>query len=308
MAGPITWFNIVFLPGIFGFLVWELKENWRLYASNRVPNLRPVVIGSHGENGGRLLKPGFHSGTLPKLFNLRRRIETRDASFQRFSQRRALRETLEHVERDIRRFVERDLVRLLDYCAVWKEHPITDVNVRAASNSFLVQLTCPTTERQPVELLFEEQSGWLVATVADAGWLQNVSPEMQHSFETALRGFYAKAGVDLVREQVERQLVGSHPYDIRSFGLLVWPDREFEKDVSVDLHRRHQLRPFPPARASIYGMTPMSREAVLFSDSKIAWNDWKQVWTTPTDSESANPLPLACVQSARSSLIAWRKS
>ncbi|MCA9085857.1 MAG: hypothetical protein KDA81_17475, partial [Planctomycetaceae bacterium] len=110
LAGPITWFNIVFLPGIFGFLVWELKENWRLYAANRVPTLDPVVIGSHGEDGARLLKPGFHSGTLHKLFSSQRRLERSEASFQRFSQRRAVRESLEHVERDIRRFVERDLI------------------------------------------------------------------------------------------------------------------------------------------------------------------------------------------------------
>ena len=29
------------IPGIFGFLVWELKENWRLYAANRRP--RPAA-------------------------------------------------------------------------------------------------------------------------------------------------------------------------------------------------------------------------------------------------------------------------
>lgn len=307
LAGPITWFNIVFLPGIFGFLVWELKENWRLYASNRVPNLHAVVIGSHGEDGGRLLKPGFHSGTLPKLFNQRRRIETKDASYKRFSQRRALSESLEHVERDIQRFVERDLVRLLFYCEVWKASPIERVQVRAASNSFLVELSCPSVGSKALKLLFEEQSGWLLATISTHGWMDQATPEMQHSLETALRGFYAKACVDLVREQLERQLIGQHPYDIRAHGLIVWPDRQFDKEIYVDLRRRHQIRPFPPARASIYGLVPLSREAIVFSASHTRWSEWKQVWATPTDSESANPLPLACMQSARASLITWRK-
>src|SRR5262249_3237653 len=53
------------LPGAAGFLVWELKENWRLYRANRALALGPVVIGSHGETMTRLLRPGFHSGTLP---------------------------------------------------------------------------------------------------------------------------------------------------------------------------------------------------------------------------------------------------
>lgn len=308
LAGPITWFNIVFLPGIFGFLVWELKENWRLYASNRVPSLGPVIIGSHGENGGRLLKPGFHSGTLPKVFNNLRKIETKDASFHRFSQRRALSEALEHVERDIHRFIDRDLVRLLSYCEVWSQNPVRCDRIHAASNSFLVQLSCQNIDGLPLHLLFEEQSGWLVATISEHGWLDNSTPEMQHSFETALRGLYAKAGVDLVREQLERQMVGRHPYDVRTHGLVIWPDRQFDREISVDLHRRHQIRPTPPALAASYGFVPLSREVLVFAENKTRWNEWKQVWATPTDSESSTPLPLACMQSARASLIAWRKS
>ena len=35
------------LPGIPGFLVWELKENWRLYAANRPEDLRPVTSGPY---------------------------------------------------------------------------------------------------------------------------------------------------------------------------------------------------------------------------------------------------------------------
>ena len=275
LAGPITWFNIVFLPGIFGFLVWELKENWRLYASNRVPSLQPVVIGSHGENGGRLLKRGFHSGTLPKLFTQLRRLERKEPSFHRFSRRRALRESLEHTERDIRRFVERDLVRLLEYCSVWKDSPITCRRVYAASNSFLVQLCCETHGGEPLELLFQEQSGWLVATIAKHGWLDSVNPAMFNSFETAVGGFYRKACVDLVREQMERSLIGGHPYDVCSTGLLIWPDRQFDKEVSLDLHRRHQIRPVPAHRAGGYGLLPVSRESFVFSASRTLWINWQ---------------------------------
>ena len=68
LAMSITWFNIVFLPGFFGFAVWELKENWRLFRQNRRGALAAIPVGSHGETIERLLRPGFHSGTLPKLF------------------------------------------------------------------------------------------------------------------------------------------------------------------------------------------------------------------------------------------------
>ena len=69
------------IPGIFGFLVWELKENWKMYAANQSPTLEAEMVGSHGETVLRLLRPGFHSGTLPKLYaKLRRARERRCAS------------------------------------------------------------------------------------------------------------------------------------------------------------------------------------------------------------------------------------
>ena len=311
-AGPITWFNIVFLPGIFGFLVWELKENWRLYATNRVQWLTPVIIGSHGERGGRLVKPGFHSGTLPKLFGRLRRLENKPPSFHRFSERRAFREALEHTERDIQRFVERDLLKLLTYCVSWQETPVYCRGVHAASNSFLVELSCPKLGDRAMEILFQEQSGWLVATVASQSWLKYANPDQFHSFETALRGFYHKAGVELVREQMERQLVGPHPYDIASEGLTIWPERRFDDEIVCDLHRRHQIRPVPAARAADYSLPPVSRELVVFSESKLPWAEWQELWQQPVidaeRSESGAPastdsLPLACYQSARNNLL-----
>ena len=45
------------IPGIFGFLAWELKENWKLYRANRPKTLRPVQVGSHGESLARLIAP-----------------------------------------------------------------------------------------------------------------------------------------------------------------------------------------------------------------------------------------------------------
>ena len=65
------------IPGIFGFLAWELRANWKLYRANRPTTLKPIRVGSHGETLARLLRPGFHSGTLPKIFD-----HLRDAQLQ----------------------------------------------------------------------------------------------------------------------------------------------------------------------------------------------------------------------------------
>ena len=43
-ANAIVGPTVLLLPGVFGFLVWELKENFRLYAQNRDVNVGAVMF------------------------------------------------------------------------------------------------------------------------------------------------------------------------------------------------------------------------------------------------------------------------
>ena len=296
LARSVTWFNIVFIPGIFGFAVWELKENWRLYLANRKESLTPVPVGSHGETVARLLRPGFHSGTLPKLFRLLRRLEHQSASFKRFSARRAARGRLEHVETAIRSFVERDLVRLLELCPVWSETGLRCGHIHAASNSFSVELECSKLGETPVVLLFQEQSTWVVASIHEMGWLRFASADQLRSFQNAIEGFYRKGGIDLVREQLETNFIHNHPYDINAEGLAIWPNGMFSYELQVDLNRTGPIRPVPASEASAAGINSVDREAVVFSDSQTHWIDWEALWTVPANSASIRTLPAACSQ------------
>jgi len=295
-----TWF---LFPGVFGFLVWELKENWRLYATNRVPHLQPVIVGGHGETVPRLLRPGFHSGTLPKAFARLRRLERQSASFRRFSQRRAWQDVLHHAERDIRRFVERDLIRLLEYCPPWHDIRLGVTDIHVACNNIRVNLECEGFVGDPIELLIQEQNHWIVVAVSDPGVLYQLGSARVHSFDTALLGFYRKAGADLVREQVQRNLTGDHAYDVSQEGLIIWPEGQYEREISVDLNRTHQLRPLPTAFAITYGIGAKSTESVLFAKSDTEWNDWAQLWHVNTEPTDGDRLPLACMQSARLSVL-----
>jgi hypothetical protein len=96
IAYPFVTVTILLLPGLAGFLVWELKENRRIYAANHAgahsvgddparieavtrsdlasAPIEPAVIGSHGETMRGMLRRGFHSGTLPKAFDRLRRV------------------------------------------------------------------------------------------------------------------------------------------------------------------------------------------------------------------------------------------
>lgn len=104
------------VPGIFGFIAWELKENWRLYAANRPERLRPVPIGHHGETMRGLLRPGFHAGTVPKLYRKLRAL--RDAPTLDGKKLHHLHHELHHVADAVRRQVEWELLPLLNDPAV----------------------------------------------------------------------------------------------------------------------------------------------------------------------------------------------
>ncbi|HQZ65985.1 MAG TPA: hypothetical protein PLY87_12940 [Planctomycetaceae bacterium] len=296
MAGLFTGFNIFFLPGIFGFLVWELKENWRLYQSNRKNQLTPVAVGSHGETVARLLRPGFHSGTLPKLFRRLRRLEHQEASLRRFSARRAGGDQLEHVEKAIRSFVEREFISLLKSCLVWKDTGLRCGHIHAASNSFYVEIECSRLGSQSCRLLFQEQSGWVVASVPNPGWLRFASGDQLRSFQNALLGFYRKSGIDLIREQLEANLIHNHPYDIDADGFAIWPDGHFDKELTVDLSRNGVVRPMPSSEAAAVGILPADRKAVVFAESTTEWTHWQTLWTPVDGAGIDHSLPLACSQ------------
>ena len=288
IARSITWFNIFFLPGFFGFAVWELKENWKLYFANRNDRLQSVPVGSHGETIARLLRPGFHSGTLPKIFRKLRKLEQQDASLGRFTRRRSTREQLHHVEHSIQFFVDRELISLLQKCDEWMNLPVRCAHIEAASNSFSIELECPTFDALPVQLRLQEQSGWLIASLSQTGWLRTVSKEQGNSFLNALEGFYRKCGIDLVREQLETNLTQQHPYDIDSVGLIVWPTKRFDVEIVADLEAEITIIPLPAFQAAEAGLAPIQRERLVFSATHTDWNEWEKIWSDNQLATSSN--------------------
>jgi hypothetical protein len=190
---------IFFLPGLAGFLVWELKENWRLYRSNRPRSIQPEVIGHHGETVLRFMKPGLHSGTLPKLFaRLRRKRGT--AAHRQY-------EALHHVREALRHFVERDLLGVLADSHRWGGTELEAGEVRLGTNRIRFELRCPALPGESVGVDFEEQDGGVVAGLAlppggaAATWLAALGPSQRGALHDALAGFYALAGVARVRDQ-----------------------------------------------------------------------------------------------------------
>ena len=270
--------TVFLIPGVIGFIAWELKSNWRLYKANRSRRLRPIVVGSHGESFIRLMKPGFHSGTLPKLFRKLRRIDRRRSAAQHSVARSRTLAKLHHVHMSVERFVESEFVTLLHELPAWG-HEVTINRVRLASNSVRVELACPELGEKPMELLFEEQSGWLLACVPAPGWAQSLDGSHKALVLDALSGFYRLAGVDLIREQINAALGSSQmPYDVADHGLVVWPDDHYGDEALYHLHRKGTLRPTPRSVVRTYGLQILGREQLVFSQTPVGRDAWEARW------------------------------
>lgn len=207
VANSFAVMTLFFLPGIFGFLVWELKENWRLYAANRSPVLQAEIVGQHGETMLRFMKPGLHSGRLPKLYGKLRRAEHRARITGSWKTYRKHQEALHHVGRDVKRFVERQWVALLAGCQCWASAPLCEARTGLGYHQIRVTLAGPGRGVDNLEIVFTEQMGQLVARIARPGWLCQLSAEQRRTLRIALAGLYKRAGVDLVHEQIEFQMV-----------------------------------------------------------------------------------------------------
>jgi len=273
--------------------VWELKENWRLYAANRPPNLRPVMVGSHGETLARLLRPGFHSGTLPKLHAKLRKAERRALRRPSAADRvRAHRAALHHLGENVRHFFEREFLALVNASTFWRGTPLSLGSVELGANRIRAEVFCAALGTAAVWLAFEERSGRLLAGVAGPGWLPRLSPEQRGALATALAGLYKLAGVDVVRQQVEALLPpGVASYDVVDEGLWVGSDGDAEAVYSLDtegdtLVLRLTAGTFPEP------LPPLPAVPLLFDRVEVAWDWWVSVWEGDRAGKPHPPLPV----------------
>ena len=279
MAWTVALGVIWCIPGVFGFLVWELKENWRLYAANRRRTLQPVMIGMHGETMARLLRPGFHSGTLPKRYAKLRRAErhARLDGIWRAVQKHV--KALHSIERSVRRWVDREFVALLSESRAWQLPPPMLDAARLGANSIHLSFGCLAFDDHPLRMVVAARSGWLVANVTELGWAKRISPESRLALAAALTGLYKSAGVHLVGQQIESEFPPPAPwYDLSPEGLIVWPDRNCEVEVFYDLRETPWIAPQAVRGLSRRRLPTIERDRLVFSETTVSWQRWVEVW------------------------------
>ncbi len=271
--------TLYLFPSAVAFFLWEMQENWRLFRANRSAKLRPVVLGRHGETMRQLLKPGFHSGTIPRLFAQLRRAE-RDAyrtGIWRFA--RTYRQALREVARSVQLFVERELLVLLQQSKSWANQPVRVGQLVLSCNRVRIELMHTDFSTEPAWLAFEERSGWQLGSLEEVGWLKHLSVDQRQAMTSALTGLYKIAGVDFVREQLTALLAPANPsYELTDHQLVIWMERNGHA-ISYDLRdRRDKLRPHNPNGHQVGPMPTLDARLLFFSRVSLTWEQWVECW------------------------------
>jgi hypothetical protein len=237
-----------------------------------LPGLAGFLVGSHGETVLRLLRPGLHSGTLPKLYARLRRARGGAIHKQR--------EALHHVGESVRHFVERELLPYLAASRRWGTAVPSVWNIRLGCNRIRIALTCPALADANLIFDLEEHGGRLVAGVAQAGWLTQLGAEPSRVFTDALAGFYKLAGVMLVREHLAEALPADATYEVVEAGLVVWVGPGDESGALYVLNDDKELSPLPLVGLHPAKLRKLKANRVLFRETPIFWTDWVQQWDT----------------------------
>lgn len=186
LIGGVVWG----IPGVFGFIVWELKENWRLYAANRPDRLTAVPVGHHGETVRGLLRPGFHSGTIPAAFRKLRKAEQEGKGARAEKQLAAL----HHVEHAVRHFVERELIDLLEHAAAWQSVRLSCPRVELGVQRIEIEVSADG-PGEPARIEFTRRGDEIDGRLACAGFVASLTEDQRAGWERAVGGLFAMAGV-----------------------------------------------------------------------------------------------------------------
>ena len=181
---------ITMIPGIFGFLAWECRENWKLFAANRSPNLPPTPLGHHGETVRGLLRPGFHSGTIPRLFRRFRAFFARPTASEEPQRLDHLKHELHHLHSAIEHLIERELL------AYWRTVPPL---AAATLESVIIGVqrieVAIALKDAPLRLSFEHVNGAILGTIDDLGWANTLDADSRAKADSGLKGLFASAAV-----------------------------------------------------------------------------------------------------------------
>lgn len=285
MAYSFAWFTAFVFTGLFGFLGWELKENWQLYKENWRKSIAANKIGKKGKTIVQFLRPGFHSGTIPHLFDKLRHARIKMQQNQRdFSPVLPLQREMETVKHELQTYITRDFVLMLQMHPVFAaKFSIKVENIECTYNTIYTTIVMESeNDRYRFTIYFQEKNHHLIATIKfSEGDVKNWSRSQQQVFAYLLAVFYKKSAVDFVREHIEfrlqkryrnYQLKSEIDYDIRANYIVVSLNQQNQKSMSLQNIRRKLF-----ATKDIYQERMYFDRSSQFSKHNLRWKHFNTI-------------------------------
>jgi hypothetical protein len=272
---------ITAIPGIFGFLTWELRENWQIYAANRPKHWRPAVVGKHGETVRRLLVPGLYSGTIPKRYAKLRAAENDARLSGRWTGVHKHLRAIQGLELYVSRFVQREFAWFLGAGGFANGSSIQVKKVQLLTNRIAVEVSLGDTAPTPLSIQFDARKGRLLAGMTNSEAVDRLSPRQREALAVAILGLYKAAGIDLVRQEIEAQLPRTiFAYDVDEQGLVVSLEESPETEIHYPLDVDREMTPSVTGGTAPPTMPVLDRSRLLFGEIRVPWERWVEVWET----------------------------
>ena len=284
------------LPDAFGFLFWETKENWGLYRANRPTSLRPVMVGSYGETVGQLLRPGFYSGTIPRLFHRLRVTEKKAIQENDWRHARTLRLELQSLKDRLARFVERDFLNPMQQNNKAFPNPFRVKEIQLGLNRVQVVLSGLEGEGcASFSLCFEYSQGWILGSVSNPTGDWGLNQMQQRSLNLGVAGLFKFAGVELSMEQISNGLPGwAKKWEFAKEGFALINFQSEKNGYSFD--RGKGVLSLEEIENSPRQTPELNWSRSLFYLHPVAWKDWAKGWDRAAMDLEVEPLNFAGVE------------
>lgn len=289
--------TIWLMPNLFGFLFWETKENWGLYRANRPQSLRPMAVGTHGETIPQLLKLGFHSGTIPKLFMKLRKAELEAVSRSDWRKARTLRLDLQTIKERLARFIERDLLIPMQQNNKSFIKPLRVSEISLGLNRIEAEMTgMDDNGYASFKISLELVDKILMGSVSKPGGTLALNEQQNRCLSLGIAGLYKFAGIDISKEQVTSNLPSwVSDWKISEGNLVLFSENQSTILVPINTGEpllKLQVKNLEKACT----LNTLDAERLLFGRQPLTWQEWSEGWDRSANSLYVWPLYYAGVE------------
>jgi hypothetical protein len=138
-----------------------------------------------------LLRPGFHSGTVPATYRkLRKALNNSWLAGTPAVLGKKLDE-LHHIEYALHTFLDRHVLALLRKSKAWSGLTVEMGHVQLTLQSMELELRVPQLSSEPSVLSFRRIEDVIMIHSTPTGFVPMLSPEQREAWDTALRGVNA---------------------------------------------------------------------------------------------------------------------